>query len=402
MNQASDKSLPAALIAIVDRFGRASDPGIGRLRQALVRWAAGEDAARYQDAWDALVESILTRPHWLGMLFPQSRQDFPELLPLMQSLANVSRIPGARGADAANARSAWLAEQSDLTHAGSLMSRLLHELRDAPVDEGPHFLFLSRYYTFLDLLMAGLVAPQLQPLHERIFATLHLQRAHWPHNYCSGYLYQGWEELGLCGIKPTDARLRGYGITDLLTPTDRVLDLGANNGFLALALGKQVAHVDAIELNPFLIDIGRAAADHLDQHKVRFILADIESWEPQGPYDAVLSLANHSTIDQRMQMDFETYVAKLFAALKPGGWLFFESHNVFGPGTGGPGDDGDLDLKFDIVERYFELHEARMHRAFVPAHDVDKLFVRLRRRAAYTADAGRSFSLERARANYAD
>ncbi|MFN7641136.1 MAG: class I SAM-dependent methyltransferase, partial [bacterium] len=220
--------------------------------------------------------------------------------------------------------------------------------------------------------------------------------------YCSGYLYQGWEELGLCGIKPTDTRLRGYGIEELLQPGDRVLDLGANNGFLALALARRVAQVDAVEINPFLVDIGRAAARHLGPHKVRFILADIEAWSPLTLYDAVLSLANHSTIDQRMSMDFETYVAKLFSLLRPGGWLFFESHNVFGPGTGGPGDDGDLDRKFDIMERYFELGDASMHRSFVPAHDIDKLFVRLRRRAAYAPDVQRSFSLAHARTLYAD
>lgn len=107
-------------------------------------------------------------------------------------------------------------------------------------------------------------------------------------------------------------------------------------------------------------------------------------------------------IDQRMAMDFETYVAKLFRLLRPNGWLFFESHNVFGPGTGGPGDDGDLDRKFDIMERYFEPVDACMHRSFVPAHDIDKLFVRLRRRATYTPDIQRSFSLAQARTHYAN
>ncbi|MFN7711260.1 MAG: class I SAM-dependent methyltransferase [Curvibacter sp.] len=395
-------SLPSTLRAIVERHPRASDPGLLALSQALARWDAGEDPARHEGIWQQLVEHILTRSHWLGMLFPQSQAEVPELIPLVQSLSNIACLPGARGEEAVDARRRWIAEQSDLSDTGSLLARLLRDLRETAPDVGPHFLHLSRHYAFLDLLVAHFVRPELKALHEQVFTTLHLQRAHWPHSYCSGYLYQGWEELGLCGIKPTDTRLRGYGIEELLQPGDRVLDLGANNGFLALALARRVAQVDAVEINPFLVDIGRAAARHLGPHKVRFILADIEAWSPLTLYDAVLSLANHSTIDQRMSMDFETYVAKLFSLLRPGGWLFFESHNVFGPGTGGPGDDGDLDRKFDIMERYFELVDASMHRSFVPAHDIDKLFVRLRRRAAYAPDVQRSFSLAHARTLYAD
>lgn len=400
MLQLPDLPVAQRLIAIVDRFGRDNTPHIGSLKRELSRWASGEDSARYEREWQELAEHIVTRPHWLTMLFPDCQTGFPELLPLIQLLPNVTCIPDSRGVEARSCRAIWVAEQSDLANPESLMSSLLQELLVTSAGDGPHFLFLSRYYTFLDLLVARFVAPQLRPLHERIFATLHLQRAHWPHTYCSGYLYQGWEEVGLCGIKPTEMRLNSYEITNLLNPTDRVLDLGANNGFLALALGKTVAHVDAVELNPYLIDIGRTTAHYLNQRNVRFILADIESWAPDSPYDAVLSLANHSTIDHRMKMDFETYIARIFSTLKPGGWLFFESHNVFGPGIGGQGDDGDLDAKFEIVERYFEVVESHMHRAFVPAHDIDKLFVKLKRRDHYFPSATRRFSLESAKKSY--
>lgn len=395
-------SLPRRLAAIVGRFGRTTDPRMRALEQTLANWARGDEPPRYEATWQALVARVLTQPHWLSLLFPHKEAEFPEFLPLIQSLSSISRVPGPRGADALNARTTWIREQSDLGDPGSLISSLLRDLQENDPAAGPSFQFLSRYYGLLDLLVAHFVGPDLQPLHDRIFTTLHLQRTHWPHSYCSGYLYQGWEELGLCGIKPTGERLRGYDIVSTLSRTDRVLDLGANNGFLSLALSRHVAQVDAVELNPFLIDIGRSSAQHLGRNNVRFILADIESWTPEGPYDAVFSLANHSTIDQRMKMDFETYIAKLFAALKPGGWLFFESHNVFGPGTGGPGDDGDLDLKFDIVERYFELIDTGMHRTFVPAHDIDKLFVKLRRRASHAPDATRRFALDRARTHYVD
>lgn len=79
----------------------------------------------------------------------------------------------------------------------------------------------------------------------------------------------------------------------------------------------------------------------------------------------------------------------------------FESHNVFGAGTGAAGDDGDLDRKFDIMERYFELQDSKMTRAFVPSHDIDKLFVVLRRRPQVLASVQRSMNLGEARKRYA-
>lgn len=204
----------------------------------------------------------------------------------------------------------------------------------------------------------------------------------------------------MCGIKPVDARLEAYGIASLLGPGARVLDVGANSGMLALAVAERVAHVDAVELNPFLVEIGREVAAYLGRANVRFEVADIATWQPQRRYDAVFSLANHCTIDGRMAMPFESYIAKLFALLEPGGLLFFESHNPFGPGTGGPGDDGDLDRKLEIAGRYFEIMGVRMTRAFTPSHDIDKLFVALRRRPAFAPSAMTGFDLGQARRSY--
>jgi hypothetical protein len=73
---------------------------------------------------------------------------------------------------------------------------------------------------------------------------------------------------------------------------------------------------------------------------------------------------------------------------------------VFGAGTGAAGDDGDLDRKFDIMERYFELQDSKMTRAFVPSQDIDKLFVVLRRRPEVLPCVQRCMSLPQARQRY--
>jgi hypothetical protein len=102
-----------------------------------------------------------------------------------------------------------------------------------------------------------------------------------------------------------------------------------------------------------------------------------------------------------MTMPFIDYIAKIHALLRPGGTLLFESHNVFGPGTGGPGDDGDLDAKFDIAERFFEVVRHKMTRSFVPGGlDVDKLFVVLRRRDEIDEGTVRTFDLATARRSF--
>jgi SAM-dependent methyltransferase len=395
-----DPALPHALEAIVRRFARTGDPLTLALFEQFARWQRGEAGEHFEREWAGVVERALTRPHWVSFLFPGLCTSNPDLLPFVQKLSCPLFSPPAVRAEIETARAGWLDEQGDLANADGMIVRLLSELAGASPNEGGAFVFLSRYYAFTDLLAGAFVDPSWQPLHEKVFSILFLQRRNWPNGYCNDYLYQGWHRLGLCGIKPTGIRLAGYGIDSLLAPTSRVLDVGANSGCLALALAERVAQVDAIELNPFMVEIARISAAHLAVTNVRFSITDIATWTPEGTYDAVFSLANHCTIDGRMSMDFETYMAKLFALLKPGGWLFFESHNVFGPGSGAPGDDGDLEQKFDTAERYFELVSSHMTRAFVPTHDIDKLFIQLRRRETVLPQVLRRLDLNRARLNF--
>ena len=61
----------------------------------------------------------------------------------------------------------------------------------------------------------------------------------------------------------------------------------------------------------------------------------------------------------------------------PGGYLLFESHNVYAQGHGGVGDDGDSDLKVAIMNKYFDIERYRMVRCFLEhaVEDLDKLFI---------------------------
>jgi SAM-dependent methyltransferase len=382
------------------RVGSRSHERLSAYLETLAQDLDGAGGAALETAWSSFAREAFGQPCWVAFLLPESCSALPDLLPTLERLADRWTAPPELRSEFETTFEDWIASQSDIGSSGSLGEVLLREL--AMGDPGEtHFLFLSRYYTFLDLFGAIALEPASVPLLRRIFAQLLLQRTHWPHSYCQGYAYQGWERIGISGIKPTEQRLALYDVDGLLGSGRRILDVGANCGFLALELALRGHRVDGIELNPWLVGIANEVRDALDLRAARFLVEDFRTFRPEEPYDAVFSLANHATIDGRSGLDFEHFAAKLFHLIKPGGLLFFESHNVFGTGTGGPGDDGDLDRKLAVAARYFETLRYRMTPAFVPYHDVDKLFVILRRRDQPVATIEPPFDLAAARQRYA-
>lgn len=210
--------------------------------------------------------------------------------------------------------------------------------------------------------------PSLLPLHKKLNKLRNKQIKNWrSYVYCEGYYYQGYNLIGINGIKPTEARIKNYGIDQFFTKTKSVLDIGANCGFLACHISNFVKEVDGIELNPFLVEMGQETKKFLSIKNVNFIQADFISYEFNRTYDIVFSLSNHYTIDGNLNLDFESYIKKIFKLLNSNGQMFFESHNVFG-------DDRDMDAKFLIASKYFKLIDYKMVKAFYSSIDIDKLF----------------------------
>ena len=394
------RGLLRTLSVVIERFPRDYDSNYVALREQLRACAGDGEAglAGFEVRWTEFVEMLFASPVALQLLFPDLCTADPGLVDSARKAINAAFLPDELMDGQAKRTSAVSASADERL---ALLARLLCELETADPGAGPPFRFLSRYLFLRDMLVTHFVRPELREVQEALFTQCALQRQNWRHSYADDYPYQGLVRLAVGGVKPGEERLARYDIARFLHPAARVLDIGANNGFLSLAIAPQVRHIDAIEFNPYLCEMARIAARHLQVGNVEVGVGDFVEFRPSHRYDAVLSLANHCTIDGNLSMDFEAYVAKCYSALKPAGYLFFESHNVFGPGKGGAGDDGDLDLKFDIVERYFEVVRHRMIECFVPAFDVDKLFVVLRRREAYRPGAQRTFRLETARQRYA-
>lgn len=233
-------------------------------------------------------------------------------------------------------------------------------------------------------------------LHRRLLGHLREQRKHWKGSYVQGYFYQGLEELGIAGAKPTGYRFTQYDVDEILKDAD-VLDIGSNTGFVSVYCAKLARSVTGVELNPYLNRMARETAQYLGLTNVDFVESDFRDYRTDRKFDVVLSLSNHHTIDGNLDLGFEQHMSRIADLLRPGGVMLFESHNVFGPGVGGVGDDGDMDAKVSVMSRYFRIERYRMVRKFLKHSDIDKLFIVARRSEAPT---GIDFDLKRARTRY--
>lgn len=238
---------------------------------------------------------------------------------------------------------------------------------------------LDGVFPAADRFQSMFVEPSLAPLHRRIRGHLKAQSGSWANEYTAGYPYQGYRKIRVMGARPVEARFERYEIEEYLSPATRVLDIGSNTGFLALHVAGFCNFVDGVELNPYLVEIGRDTQKHLGIANVEFHCVAFEEFHPVHKYDVVFSFANHHTIDGNLDMGFSRYIERIHSLIKSGGMLFFETHNIRGPGLGGPGDDGDLDAKFDVAEKYFDVVKYKM----VPVgrhgiQDIDRLFIVLR------------------------
>lgn len=202
------------------------------------------------------------------------------------------------------------------------------------------------------------------------------QNKRWERGCTNGYFYQGIEELAITGAKPTGFRFFQYEVNDILKGA-AVLDIGSNCGFVAIYCAKTAKNVTAVEINPYLNRIAHDAAKYLRLTNIEIVEEDFSNFHCSKKFDVVLSFSNHHTIDGRLDMGFENYIKKLVALLKPNGYLLFESHNVFAEGKGGVGDDGDMEKKVAIMNKYFNIKRYKMIRCFLEhaVEDLDKLFI---------------------------
>ena len=108
----------------------------------------------------------------------------------------------------------------------------------------------------------------------------------------------------------------GAGVVDLLAPRpgERILDVGCGTGTLTRLLADARADVVGVDASPAMVERARAAFPDL-----RFDVADATTMAFDRPFDAVFSNAVLHWVRPP-----EMAVARLFAALRPGGRLVLE------------------------------------------------------------------------------
>ena len=209
----------------------------------------------------------------------------------------------------------------------------------------------------------------------RMLKLLKLQKFLPYKTYEDNYFYQGYEVFGIRGAKPTIFRLNQYSDLEL-PPKSKILDIGSNVGFLDLHLSSLGFNVTGIEINPVLVTAANCFKAKIGAN-TNFICSDFLEYNFKDRFEVVLSLSNHQTTDGNLKIDFNAYIAKVHSLLKTNGIFVFESHNIYGPGKGLPGDDGDILEKITLLTRYFRIYKFKMVKSYLEhnVNDVNKLLV---------------------------
>lgn len=138
-------------------------------------------------------------------------------------------------------------------------------------------------------------------------------------------LYQGFKEHDIEGKRDVTKRFGEYGLVLYLNKDMNVLDIGSNVCFFSIKVSDYVKSVDCVEINPYLIKIGKLVAKKLQVNNIKFYVSDFSKYEPKKKYDCIFSLAVDETAEETSNWNFTQYLNRLKEMLNDKGYLFFES-----------------------------------------------------------------------------
>lgn len=138
--------------------------------------------------------------------------------------------------------------------------------------------------------------------------------------------YQSLELIGLEGIRPTEYRIRQYGLRNILNKEDDVLDIGCNSGCLDVSIAEMVHTVSGIEYDESLVKAANMIADYLEISNCMFYNKDFNIWLRDTGINAKYSIIFSFAIHHWLNIPPAKYVEIIDKLLKTGGFLCFESH----------------------------------------------------------------------------
>ena len=169
------------------------------------------------------------------------------------------------------------------------------------------------------------------------------------YDYGEGYFYQGLDSIQVSGLRDTRGRVGTMQLRERLKGKS-VLEIGCNTGFLSLSFADVAKRVVGFDVNPYLLNIGRSAAEFLGFRNVSFLDSAFEDYSSDDSFDVVMSFANHSTYDGNTHQSINEYFSRCRHLVAPGGQLLFESHPPQHEGAG-------LEQVCGILEQHFEVKE---------------------------------------------
>lgn len=148
-----------------------------------------------------------------------------------------------------------------------------------------------------------------------------------PQAFGRGELYQGHEEWGIPGQRPTQFRLYRYQVEQWLPEAASVLDIGCNIGLIGMALSDSVRHYQGFDNNPVLTDIARTLAAGRGIDNCEFLDLSFEAFTQRNAgrtFDVVFSFAVHVWIG----LPIAEYGRLLHGLLNTNGFLALESNRL--------------------------------------------------------------------------
>lgn len=188
--------------------------------------------------------------------------------------------------------------------------------------QNPNFINSRRFADSLQLLISE---PKYYDLQKSFYQIVEKSKSWDAYDYNQGYFYHSFPSGKIGGLRDTAIRIQEYKLCRELHDK-RVLNIGCNLGFLDCELNSFVNHIDAFDINPYLIEIAKLAKKFLCINNVEFYVCSFEEYNFGSSYDVVLSFANHSTYDGKTRHTIYEYFQKISKLLNNDGILLLESH----------------------------------------------------------------------------
>src|SRR5512141_2225044 len=119
-------------------------------------------------------------------------------------------------------------------------------------------------------------------------------------------------------VRKTEYALFEARLPSLLSPSDRVLEIGAGTGIFTLAIARRCREVTAVDISASMLEIleGKAAGEGIGN--IRTITGNAETMNFGGPYTIACAFSSLEYV-----ADLRAFFHRLAGHIEPGGTLYF-------------------------------------------------------------------------------